>query len=98
MKRLVFRTLIIVSFVGLSISWIITRLTVADFDARIVYISAFLAIFLGAVSIIGSKYFSDKTTERIQEELRKMESRFDEKLRTQYKMEQHNNKKDTNES
>ncbi len=95
MKRLVFRTLIIVSFVGLSISWIITRLTVADFDARIVYISTFLAIFLGAVSIIGSKYFSDKTTERIQEELRKMESRFDEKLRTESKIEHHNNEKDT---
>lgn len=95
MKRLIFRVLIIVSFIGLSISWVITRFTVDDFDTRIIYISTFLAVFLGAVSIIGSKYFSDKTTERIQEELKKMESRFEEKFKyIESKTEHPDNKKD----
>ena len=82
MKRFVFRTILIVSFIGLSISWIITRFTINDFDTRIVYILGFLAIFLGAVSIIGSKHFSDSTTDKIKLDLSRLESKYDERLKS----------------
>lgn len=64
-----------------------------NLEQELFFDEVLLAIILSVISITSSKYFSDTTTIKTQEELKKFESDFEQKLKNlEFKIEQLNNK------
>ena len=72
MKKLVFYAVICSLVVGTIIACLENRIFVEDVPLRLAINSIFITVFLAVISVVSSKYFSDQTTDRILEELKKM--------------------------
>ena len=75
MKKLIFSVIIISSAALTIIAFLLNRLAMEDVPLRLAVNSIFITIFLSVISVVSSKYFSDQTTERILEELKKKEQK-----------------------
>jgi len=71
MKRLFFYTFVISLVAATIVACLANRLLTEDVPLRLAVNSIFITVFLSVVSVISSKYFSDQTTERILDELKK---------------------------
>jgi hypothetical protein len=59
---------------------IIDDLFVSDRDMRQVYESALLAVLLGSLGITASKHYADISTNAVIQELKRLESKFEQKI------------------
>jgi len=80
MKRRIFITIIIVCSAFFFSFLSIDDLFVSDRGLQLVYESAILAITLGSIGVTASKYYSDKSTDEVVLELKRIESEFEQKI------------------
>ena len=80
MKSKIFISIIILCSTVFSFFLIVDDLYVSDRDLRQVYESALLAIILGTLSIIASKHYADVSTNQVIQELKRLESKFEQKI------------------
>lgn len=80
MKRRIFITIIILcSAFFLSFVYIDDRF-VPDRGLQLVYESAILALVLGSISVTGSKYYADQSTDEVIKELKRLEFKIEQKI------------------
>jgi hypothetical protein len=96
MKRKIFITTIIVC-AAFFLSFLITdELYVPDRGLQQVYESALLAVTLGSIGVTASKYYADTSTDAVIRELKRLESKFEQKIENlESKFEQQQNNKDS---
>ena len=97
MKRKIFMLIIILSSVFFVSFLYADDLFVTDRGLQQVYESALLAITLGSIGVTASKYYADESTNAVIQELKRLESKFEQKFQIlESKFEQQsNNKNDT---
>jgi hypothetical protein len=80
MKRRIFITIIIVCAV-FFLSFLTTdELFVSDRGLQQVYESALLVVTLGSIGVTASKYYADTSTDTVIQELKRLESKFEQKI------------------
>lgn len=95
MKKTIFLAIIVICAVFFTTFIITDDLYVTDRGVQQVYESALLAITLAAIGITSSRYYSDTTTNAALQELKKLESKLEQKIEhLESQFDQINNKKD----
>ena len=82
MKRTKFLTIILISSAFFLFFLFLDEVYVEDLKSELIYEGILLAIILSVVGITSSKYFSDVTTTHIQQELKKLELKFEQLNKT----------------
>ena len=82
MRKALFIMLIIISISSFVFSVILERTVNPDPERRIILEDTFLAMLIGSIGVISSKRFSDVTTENLQQELRRIESKFEQQFKS----------------
>jgi len=80
MKKLAFLTIIILCAAFFASFTISDDLYVSDMGLRQIYESTILAITLAVIGVTASMYYGDTTTSDTIKELRRIESKFEQKI------------------
>jgi peptidoglycan hydrolase CwlO-like protein len=95
MKRMIFLVIIVICAAFFTTFIITDDLFVPDRGVQQIYESAILAITLAAIGITASRYYSDTTTNAALQELKKLESKLEQKIEhLESQFDQINNKRD----
>ena len=71
MKKLIFYTIVIATVAATIVACLTNRLFQEDASLRLAVNAIFITVLLSIISVVSSKYFSDQTTDRILDELKK---------------------------
>ena len=95
MKMKIFLAIIVICAAFFTTFMVTDDLYVADRGLQQLYESALLAVTLATIGITASRYYSDTTTNATLQELKRLESKFEQKIENiESQFDQINNKKD----